>query len=218
MNDSTVYAPLLCKNKITILNCLACSRINFWNGRTAGRDLKSLIIISNRGALRGALWEASCWGKLWWLYFKWKPAKGHRHSPTAVIQIWKCEANYLEKKDRRVDRREGTSLSSVRHGESVVRMHTQHYRSSGAATALLGQILEGFMQIGKLLKACLTSKGLTFCHSYMFLLFLHNLSLYGYLSLPWTHSLMRGNQRATQTYTHGHLQTHTTQETAERRH
>ncbi len=203
MTALTIYGLPLCTKEI--LNCLACSRIHFWNGPTAVRDLKSLIIIRSL-IIEEYTWEASCWGKLRWLYFKWKPAKGHQHSPKAIIQIWKCEANYLWKGDRRIDRRERTSLSSYRHEESVVWMHTQHYRSSGAATALLGQILEGFMQIGKLLKAGLTSKGLTFCHSYMFLLFLHNLSLGTATSLSreLTHSCVVTSKRHTRTLANTH--------------
>lgn len=120
-----------------------------------------------------------------------KPAKGHQHSPAAVIQIWKCEANYLWKKGpSALTAASGLSLCSV----SQRRGRRRHYRSSGAATALLGQILEGFMQIVKLLKAGLTSKGPTFCHSYMFLLFLHNLSLASAFS------------RQTNTYNHTHRQ------------
>lgn len=114
------------------------------------------------------------------------PAQPHSSNPN--MEMWSKLP--VKKGQARWPPRADLSLFHQTWRESVVWMHTQHYRSSGAATALLGQILEGFMQIGKLLKAGLTSKGLTFCHSYMFLLFLHNLSLGTATSLSCTHSVM----------------------------
>lgn len=57
MNAITIYTPLHTSNEIsTVLSLkkLKTNSIHFGTA-TAGRDLKCLIIISNRGAQRGAL-------------------------------------------------------------------------------------------------------------------------------------------------------------------